>query len=340
MKTIFNNNNIYQLSSLCESSQSILVISHTNPDGDAIGSGLALTLFLREVYAQKTVRFFVPNRFPEFLLWVDPEHNVEIFDENCANGMEYITAADLIFIVDFNQTSRLEKMSHALQSNTHAPRVLIDHHIAPPTYDLSFHSTQSSSTAFLIYNLIESWQGINAITVAIAQALYLGMMTDTGNFSFGNLSPELYRAVATLVERGVNPQQINRNVYNTQAEFRLRMVGYLINEKLTIMGDYGAAFITLTREEKRRFHHKIGDTEGIVNIPLTVIGILFSAILVETKECIKVSLRSVGELDVNELSGRYFNGGGHRNAAGGKFYGTMQQAQEQLEKMIITEFKH
>lgn len=334
MNNIFNHNKLEQLSSLCATSQRIVIIAHTNPDGDAIGSGLALLLFLREAFPAQKVRFFVPNRFPEFLGWVDSQHDVEVYSEMCSEGEAFIAAADLIFIADFNQTTRLEKMSSALDANLHAPRVLIDHHIAPVEYDLSFHTTASSSTAYLVYSLIEHWMGTAVITRPIADAIYLGMMTDTGNFSYGNLTPELYRAVAVLVERGVNPSAINQAVFNTQSEYRLRMVGYLISENMVVRADKNAAYITLTRAEKEQFHHQIGDTEGVVNMPLTINGVNFAAILIETKECIKVSLRSVGALDVNIISNNNFNGGGHKNAAGGKYFGTMSEAIAQLERVI------
>lgn len=334
MKNIFKNTKLEKLYFQCQQAERIAVISHTNPDGDAIGSGLALTLFLREMYSEKCIRFFVPNHFPEFLQWVDAGNDVEIYGENCAASDAFLAAADVIFIVDFNQTSRLERMGRALGANIHAARVLIDHHIAPPEYDLMFHTTDSSSTAFLVYNLIEHWASTSAISLPIANAIYLGMMTDTGGFSFGNLTPELYRAVAVLVEQGVNPPEVNRAVMNNQSENRLRMLGYILCDKMRVVHSKRAAYITLTREEKERFNHQIGDTEGIVNMPLTIKDVTFSAILIETKECIKISLRSIGELDVNIIANEHFNGGGHRNAAGGKFFGTMQQAVEQLEAVI------
>lgn len=334
MKNIFEKVATDKFYLLASQSKRIAVISHTNPDGDAVGSGLALTLFLRECFEDCKVRFFVPNRFPEFLAWVDPNRDVELYSENCAEIDAFLAAADLIIIADFNQTMRLEKMGLALDRNFHAPRVLIDHHIAPPAYDLSFHTTESSSTAFLVYNLICALRGTDAITTPIANAIYTGMMTDTGGFSFGNLTPELYRALAVLVEKGINPPEINRAIFNNQSEDRLRMVGYLIDQKLVINRAKNAAYFTLTEEEKLHFHHQIGDTEGIVNIPLTVKGINFSAILIQTKECIKISLRSIGELDVNVIANRNFNGGGHINAAGGKFFGTMEQAIQTLERVI------
>lgn len=339
MKNIFTKDKIENFSSLVGSATRVAVISHTNPDGDAVGSGLAMLLFLEEHFGAKNadlqVRFIVPNRFPSFLEWVDPDRRIDIFGQACGENEAFLAAADLVIIVDFNDTRRLEAMSEALDRNIHAPRVMIDHHIAPPAYDLDFHSTKSSSTAFLVFSLIEALQA--DFSASVAKALYLGIMTDTGSFAYGNLTPELFRAVASLIEHGVDAPTVNRAVYNTQSESRVRMLGYLLSEKMEVRADRGAAYITLTAEEKMRFSHQIGDTEGLVNIPLTIQGIEFSAILIETKECIKVSLRSVGEqMDVNVLARAHFNGGGHRNAAGGKFFGTMKQAVEELEKVINT----
>lgn len=336
MNNIFDIPKITQLKTLCQSAQRIVVVSHTNPDGDALGSGLALTLMLRgEGYTN--TRFFVPNHYPDFLRWIDYENDIEIFSTNCGEAQAWIAAADLIICVDFNQTSRLERMTGALDMNLHAPRVLIDHHISPGRFDLEFWSTESSSTAFLVYSLIEAWQGTSAITRPMADALYLGMMTDTGSFSFSNLTPELFRAVAVLLEIGIDIPAINRAVYNTQSQDRLKMVGYLICNKLKVIKEKGAAYITLTQQEKDMFNFQVGDAEGVVNIPLTISGVEFSAILIQTKDSIKVSLRSVGDFDVNVLSNKHFNGGGHKNAAGGKFYGTMEQAVETLEQMIWSE---
>lgn len=330
MNKIFEKQKIGQFKLLCDSADRITIISHTNPDGDAVGSGLALLLFLRGL--GYTVRFFVPNHFPDFLKFIDPERDIEIFSENCGEVQAALAASDLIICVDFNQINRLERMTAALEMNLHAPRVLIDHHIAPPDFDLTFWSTESSSTAFMIYNLILQWTESELLTLPIANALYLGMMTDTGGFSFGNLTPELYRAVSVLVACGVDAPAVNRAVFNTQSESRLRMVGYLISEKMVVQGK--SAYITLNQDEKLRFNHQIGDTEGIVNIPMTIADVRFSIFMMETMDCIKLSLRSIGDLDVNLIARNSFNGGGHRNAAGGKFYGTMDQAIEFTEKII------
>lgn len=335
MKNTFTNTKLQQFSSIVASAERIAVVAHTNPDGDAVGSGLALTLFLRAFCPQAKVRFYLPNHHPLFLAWVDPGHDVEVFGENCVEGSAYLGAADVVVVADFNDPRRAEGMGEALERNLHAPRILIDHHLSPPDlYALQFHTTESSSTAYLVYRLIEALGGV--LTTPIANALYLGIMTDTGGFSHSNLNGDLFRACGALVDAGADAAAINRAVYNAQSESRVRMVGYVIWEKMVVRPEHHAAYLTLTSAEKVRFNHQIGDTEGLVNIPLTIEGIHFSAILIQTKDHIKVSLRSVGDLDVNLLARQHFNGGGHKNAAGGRFDGSMEEAVAALEAVIST----
>lgn len=336
MNNIFQNNSLAQFKSMCMDAQSVAIVSHSNPDGDAIGSGLALLRFLEGQGIK--ARFFVPNRYPEFLGFIDPSGNqIEVFNIDPAASTAYIAASDLIVCVDFNDLSRLERMTPVMDSNIHAPRVLIDHHQAPSLeqFAVSFSEVGYSSTALMIYDLVMEWGGCDTLTKEVAEALYLGIMTDTGCFSFGNLTPWVYRAVADLVAVGVDVVEINRQVFNTQSVCRTKMVGYLISEKMVVNPAKSAAYITLTMDEKAKFNHQIGDTEGIVNMPLAIKGIIFSAILIQSEDCIKLSLRSQGDkVDVNLLAREYFNGGGHKNAAGGKFFGTMEQAIAQLEMVI------
>lgn len=336
MNNIFQNNSLAQFKSMCQQAKGVAIISHSNPDGDAVGSGLALLRFLKGQGIE--ARFFVPNRYPEFLRFIDPAGDqVEIFAIDPDAATAYISACDLIVCVDFNNISRLERMTPVLDSNIHAPRVLIDHHQAPllEQFTLSFSEVGYSSTALMIYDLIVEWGGCGSLTREVAEALYLGIMTDTGCFSFGNLTPWVYRAVADLVAAGVDVVDINRQVFNTQSASRIKMVGYLLSEKMVVRLPQKSAYITLSMAEKKRFHHQIGDTEGIVNMPLTIKGVIFSAILIQAEDCIKISLRSQGDqVDVNLLARENFNGGGHKNAAGGKFFGTMKQAVQLLESVI------
>ncbi len=334
MKNTFDPAKIIQLQAFCAEANTIAVESHTNPDGDAIGSGLALSAFLRGLGYD--VRFFVPNRFPKFLAFIPGSERVEIYAEACESARAYIADADLIVCSDFNQVGRLDKMTDAIEANVIAPRVLIDHHMNPPEYELSFSDTGYSSTAHMVYDLICAWSGPEAVTSEMAVALYVGIVTDTGNLSYGNLTPDLYRAVAGLVEKGVRPVEISKAIFNTQSESRLRMVGYLLSEKMKVDCGLRTAYITLTRAEKTRFNHQIGDTEGIVNMPLTIECVDFSAMFIETLDCIKISFRSQGDFDVNLFAREYFNGGGHKNAAGGRYYGPMGEAVARFEEIVKT----
>ncbi len=321
---------------VCEKSNRIALIAHTNPDGDAIGSSLGLLRFLRNQYPDKMIRSFVPNYPPNSLKFIDQKRDVEIYINQIGETNAFIAAADMLIFLDFNQIHRLDSLSDAINMNMHATKVLIDHHIDPPEkFDITHHNTESSSTALLVYTLIEQVAGVEAITKEIAEPLYLGMMTDTGCFSFSHLSGQLFHAIATLIDAGVDPVAINRAVYSTQRESRVRLHSYLISENMKIIANKGAAIITLTQEEKDRFDFQTGDSEGVVNIPLGIQGIVFSAILIENKDgSIKLSLRSQDVIDVNELSNIHFNGGGHKNAAGGKLNTTMDEAVKVVEEVI------
>ena len=311
---------------LVSAPQRIVVVSHTNPDGDAIGVALAghrlLTGMGHEVCA------VLPNHYPSFLSWMTGIENIRIFKGGASDEkiLTDIAAADLIFCVDFNQIQRLERLGEAIMANTRARRVLIDHHLNPPAdYDLVFSFPAASSTSYLLFKIIEAILGCDAIDAPIAESLYVGMMTDTGNFSFGNLTPDLFRAVAVLAEKGIDIPTINTLVYNNFSERRMRLLGHALSQKMEVMNTYGVAFICLKDHELRRFNFQIGDSEGFVNYPLAIKGIKMSAMFLQTKHFIRVSLRSQNDVDVNLFARRYFEGGGHKNASGGKSFATMEE---------------
>jgi hypothetical protein len=246
-----------------------------------------------------------------------------------------VEESDLIFFLDFNAVSRLEGLSEVIESNTTARRILIDHHLSPgPGFDLMFSCTGSSSTSFLIYRILEKMLGTQAITRSMAESLYVGMMTDTGNFSFSFLTPELYRAVAVLVETGIDIPTIHNNVYNAFTEGRARLFGYAINRKMEVIHNGTVAYMSLLESEMRRFQFQPGDSEGFVNYPLTIKSMKLSAIFVATHKFIRVSLRSRGGVDVDLFARKYFNGGGHRNAAGGKSFMTMRETIEHFKRSV------
>ena len=313
----------------------IVILSHTNPDGDAIGSSLAWGEALRKKGHKVTC--IVPNKYPYYLDWMTGISELVIFkNDSEGRAIKAVAEADMLFCLDFHTLSRLdEPLSRVIAQNSSAKRVLIDHHLNPSeSFDVMFSHPEASSTSYLVCNIITALWGAESISAAQAEVLYVGMMTDTGNFSFSNLTPALYRTIATLAETGINIPQIYNNVYNSFTEGRARLFGYTINRKMRFMRKGTVAYMSLTEDEMRRFWFQQGDSEGFVNYPLTVKKMRMSAIFIEHKDFIRVSLRSRGAVDVNLFAGRYFEGGGHHNAAGGKSFVSMEETIARFEAAV------
>ena len=315
--------------------KNIVILSHTNPDGDAIGSSLAWGEALRKKGHKVTC--IVPNKYPYYLDWMAGISELVIFkNDSEGRAIKAVAEADMLFCLDFHTLSRLdEPLSRVIAQNSSAKRVLIDHHLNPSeSFDVMFSHPEASSTSYLVCNIITALWGAESISAAQAEVLYVGMMTDTGNFSFSNLTPALYRTIATLAETGINIPQIYNNVYNSFTEGRARLFGYTINRKMRFMRKGTVAYMSLTEDEMRRFWFQQGDSEGFVNYPLTVKKMRMSAIFIEHKDFIRVSLRSRGAVDVNLFAGRYFEGGGHHNAAGGKSFVSMEETISRFEAAV------
>ena len=314
--------------------QKIVILSHTNPDGDAVGSSLAWAEALRNV--GHSVTCIVPNKYPYYLDWMTGIRDIVIFKndtEGCAE--KAVAEADIIFCLDFHSLSRLDALGDMIAANTTAKRVLIDHHLNPSeAFDVMFSYPEASSTSYLVYKLIEALWGAESVTAKQAEVMYVGMMTDTGNFSFSTLTPALYRALAVLAGTGIDIPQIHNNVYNSFTEGRARLFGYTINRKMKLLRKGTVAHMSLTEDEMRRFWFQQGDSEGFVNYPLTIKKMRMSAMFTEHKDFIRVSLRSRGAVDVNTFAARYFEGGGHHNAAGGKSYVSMAETIARFEAAV------
>lgn len=316
----------------------IAIVTHTNPDGDAIGSSLAWAEVVRRMGHTATI--LVPNRYPSFLDWMCGIEEVVVAKECPERAEEVISSAEVVFVMDLNKIDRLDSMSEPLMASS-APRILIDHHLMPPDdYNLQFSYPHLCSTAFVTYTLIEALCGTDAITTPMAENLYAGIMTDTGNFAFSYLTPELMRAVAVLLERGLNIPKVYNAVYNSYTASRVKLLGYSLGRKMDILENGRAAYISLTEKEMRRFNFQLGDSEGFVNYPLTIAGMKMSALFTETRKFIRVSLRSRGdEVDVNIFARRYFGGGGHKNAAGGKSFVSIEQTIENYKRAVAEYFR-
>lgn len=319
-----------------EKSRQILIVTHVNSDGDAIGSSLAMEGLLKSI--GKKVKVLTPNDFPEFLQWMDGAKEILVYLRDHAIADSFAREADMILCLDFNDSKRLEKAEKTVL-NSRAFKVMIDHHPDPSGFaDLTLSDTRLGSTAELIYNLINELGYQHLITQNIAEALYTGIMTDTGNFSYSSSYPEVWTVVSELIRAGINKDRIYSSTYDNYSEKRMRLMGYCLHEKMQVFPEYNAAIIGLTRQEMEKFDHKPGDTEGFVNLPFSIKGLKLSVLFLEKKENVRISFRSRGDFSVNEMARKYFNGGGHQNAAGGDLKMSMDEAVKKFIA-ILPEYK-
>ncbi|WP_321425944.1 bifunctional oligoribonuclease/PAP phosphatase NrnA [uncultured Bacteroides sp.] len=312
--------------------EKIVIVTHVSPDGDAMGSSLGLYHFL--ISQNKTVNIIVPNAFPEFLKWMPSAKNITLYDQNKESADKLIADADMICCLDFNGLKRIEEVGNAVKE-AKARKVMIDHHPFPDDFcSIVMSHPEISSTSELVFRLISRLGYFDEITKEGAECIYTGMMTDTGSFTYNSNSQEIYFIISQLISKGIDKDDINRNVYNTYSESRLRLMGYVLHSKMKVYPECHAAMISLTQDELKEFNYVKGDSEGFVNIPLSIKDVKFSVFFREDTDMIKVSLRSVGEFPCNQFASEFFNGGGHLNASGGEFYGTMQQATEIFEQAL------
>jgi phosphoesterase RecJ-like protein len=312
----------------------VLLTSHTNPDGDAIGACLAMYLYFKSL--GHDVQVVVPNSFPDFLAWMDGSKEIIIYDKNKAKCDELFKTSEILFSVDYNHPSRLDNAENAFH-HAKGIKIMIDHHIQPKkdSYDHVFSTLDTSSTSELIFDFIHELHP-EALTKPIAECIYAGIMTDTGSFSYSCNYEKTFRVVAELYKTGMDGVRINRLVYNTFSVSRLRLLGFALSEKLRVLPEFSTAYISLTIDELNRYHHQVGDTEGLVNYALSIKGIKFAALFVEKEKKIRISLRSVGNFSVNTFARDHFEGGGHKNAAGGDSYITMEKTLEKFELVLPT----
>ena len=302
----------------------IVIIPHVNPDGDAIGSALGLNDVFNNAGFESNV--IVPNDFPVYLSWLGSVGVPLIYDQNSEQCNKLIDNTDALFFLDFNDVKRLGKLEEYLRSNT-KKIVLIDHHPDPQIKaDFMFSDMNVSSTAELVYDFVEALDMLDSLGVNGANALLTGIIADTGSFSHNASRPPMYHIVGELIKRGADKGKINESLYNNFSEKRMRLLGYCLSEKMEIFPEFRTALIWLSAEELKRFDFHPGDTEGFVNYPLSVRGVVFSAFFMEKHDQVKISFRSKGSFATNDFSGVHFNGGGHRNASGGETKLSMEEA--------------
>ncbi|MCF8307634.1 MAG: bifunctional oligoribonuclease/PAP phosphatase NrnA [Bacteroidales bacterium] len=325
--------NLDTLKAKIQQSQEIVLTSHRHPDGDAIGSMLGLYHFLRITGAN--LHLIVPDNYPSFLKWLPGSDNILIYENQASTADSYITRADLIFALDYNDFSRTEKMEKKLKKAS-AYKVMIDHHPEPDTeaFDLVYSWPGYSSTAEIIYTLCHSIDTLNKLDKPAAIALYAGILTDTGSFSYSVNRPELFETIAQLLRLGIDAEKISRNIYDTYSESRLRLLGYSITHRMKVLGDLATVYIYLTQEDMEYFNYQDGDTEGLVNYGLSIKGINFSVLMKENPGVVRLSMRSKEGFSVNQFARTHFDGGGHEKAAGANSYMSLSDTIKKFESLL------
>ena len=312
--------------------QNVVVVSHTSPDGDAIGSALAMNFVLKFYGHNSTVIF--PDAYPDYYSWLPGIDDVIIAENNFDKAVETIKNATMQVIVDMNHLKRAANIGRVL-AEANAKRILIDHHILDKSnFDAIYSTPNVSSTCELVYDIIEHLDS-KILNKDIAACIYTGIVTDTGNFFHGNMSHRTFQITAELILQGINILKINQMLYHNFSENRIRLLGFCLNNRLNLIHEHNAAYIYLTKEDLERFEYSEGDSEDIVNYGLTIKGISLSVFFIEKPKFIKISFRSEGDIDVNYLAKKYFNGGGHKNASGAHFHGSIEEAINTLKKCLL-----
>lgn len=317
--------------------QKIIITTHHKPDGDALGSSLALYHWLKGKGHE--VQIIVPSDYPSFLQWLPGDEHILQFPGNIELSKKLISEAAIIFCLDFSALSRIMQMADLIL-NAPGQKWMIDHHLNPEGFaDLMYWDNNAAATAQLVYKFIaEVMHDESGIDATIATCLYTGILTDTGSFRFRATSAEVHTIASKLIGAGAKNWEIHENIYNTSTENRLKFIGYCLSECLEVIPAYNTAFFKISREVLQKFNIATGDTEGLVNYALSIKGVRLAALIVDRTELIKLSLRSVGDVPCNEICQRYFDGGGHLNASGGSSSDSFENVVEKF-KSILSNYK-
>lgn len=327
---------ISEIQKLLVPQNKIVIITHYNPDGDAIGSSLGLKHFLKQKGLDAEV--IVPNDFPKFLKWMPESKKIIIADYKRKQAGEAIYHADVIFILDFNASHRSGNLVGPWIEKAKAKKILIDHHQQPDQFDFVYSDVTIPATSQMVYHFIQQLNEEEKVNKEIAECLYTGIMTDTGGFRFRSTSATTHRIVADLIEKGAEPSMITSNTLDTNTVSRLHLLSLILG-RIEVVKDGKVAILWLKRDELKKFGFQKGDTEGFVNYGLSIMGTQVSAFFMEDlyEDFIKISFRSKDQVDVNQFSRKYFNGGGHINAAGGKYLKSIEETIEDFKEKIEAE---
>ncbi|MBX2841332.1 MAG: bifunctional oligoribonuclease/PAP phosphatase NrnA [Flammeovirgaceae bacterium] len=325
--------NLELLKEKLQSPQKVIIVPHRRPDADALGSCLALSMYLQKKGHDTLV--ISPDDYPQFLFWMTDNEKVAIYENEDKTALDKkINEAGLIFCLDFSSLDRIEKLGKPI-ANSPAEKVLIDHHLGKEDFaKFELWDTKASATAELIFDFITLLGDQKLIDVAIAECIYAGIMTDTGSFKYSSTSSKVHRNIAVLMDRGLNTERIHRLVYDTNSENRIRFLGFVLDNRLEIIRDFKTAYIYIKAEDLKKFNSKTGDTEGLVNYALSIEGIKLAAMFIDRTDGISMSFRSVGNFSVSDLAAKHFKGGGHKNAAGGRLAIPLEEVIKKFKEVL------
>lgn len=323
---------LHDLQSFLRIPRDIAVVSHRNPDGDAVGSCLAVSRMLEGM--GHTVHVFLPSEYPLVYAWMPGIQAVRIYDLHQEEVLHHLARVDLLWMLDFNAIDRIDKMGEAVHAREDLLTVLIDHHVDPePIADLMYTDTESSSTCEMVLDFFRDMGWEKRMDPDIAHCLMTGILTDTGSFKY-NTRPVLFHKVADLLAMGVDLNQLQIRLFNHLPEKQIRLLGYCLDQRMEVLDEYHTAIISLSKEDYKRFDIQRGDTEGIVNYMLMIDHVRFAIFVAEQPSIIKLSFRSLGDFSVQEFARDHFKGGGHRNASGGAVYGTLAKTLEKIRSLL------
>jgi len=323
---------LIQVKELLSTPKKIVITSHRNPDGDAMGSSLGLQLFLDQFGHDTTV--ILPSSYPEFVAWMKGSEAILIHDDSPVEADAKINAADIIFVLDYNGLDRVDKMGEVIGALPNTTKIMIDHHMHPDDFcDYTFSDTSASSTCEMVYDFIVGMEESEKLNIPIGECLYSGILTDTGSFKYAT-SSKLFRVVAGLKDMGVDDTHLQNLLFNSLPEKNLRLLGFCLNNCMEILPEYKTGIISLTKEDYEHFDIQRGDTEGIVNYLLMMKDVKLAAFITEQPTIVKISLRSKGDFSVQEIAKKHFRGGGHRNASGGASFKGLRATINKLKKLL------
>lgn len=330
--------NLEAFKTLISSPKKVVITTHTKPDADALGSSLGLAGYLKK--KGHDVSVITPTDYADFLAWMNGNEDVIVFNnKNESRSEQLIKEADIVFCLDFSSLKRIDELGEIVR-NSASIKVLIDHHLDPEDFaDFVCWSTEAAATAELVYGLICDLGDKDLLDKDIAESLYAGIMTDTGSFKHSNTTCNVFMVSADLVAIGADTAKISKLVYDTNSLSKLKFLGFALNEKLKVIEEFNTAYFAISAEELKRFNSKTGDTEGLVNYALSIKGIKFAALIIDRTDMIKISFRSMGDFSVNDFARRHFEGGGHKNAAGGKSELSLEETVNKFES-VLNEYKN